>query len=168
VLDSARGHDLCFPYALTKRGMLALYAPDAIAEERMAPTIEGEFERKRRMMSRTWGVVLHDGILSPRGYGPLYAFQILSHRGLRYAAPLLHLVALGTNVALIGHGWAYSVTLGVQAAVIAAAGLGEFLSWRPLRVAHYYATVQASIVVGLWDRIRSRTHVTWEQVEGTR
>jgi cellulose synthase/poly-beta-1,6-N-acetylglucosamine synthase-like glycosyltransferase len=168
VLDSARGHDLCFPYALTKRGQRALYVPGAIAEEKMAPTIEGEFARKRRMMSRTWGVVLHDGMLSPRGYGPLYAFQIISHRGLRYAAPFLHLVALGTNIALLGEGPVYSVALAIQAAVIAAEGLGEFVPLRPLRIAHYYATVQASILVGLWDRLRSRTHVTWEKVEGTR
>jgi len=168
VLDSARGHDLCFPYALTKRGLRAVYAPDAVAEEKMAPTLEGEFARKRRMMSRTWGVVLHDGMLSPRGYGPLYWFQILSHRGLRYAAPFLHVAALGTNIALVGDGAVYSVTLAIQAAFLAAVGLGAFLAWRPLRIAHYYATIEASIVVGLWDRIRSRTHVTWETVEGTR
>ena len=70
----------------------------------MAPTIAGEFARKRRMMARTWGVVLGDRMLSPRGYGPLYAFEILSHRALRYAAPFLHLVALGTNIALLGEG----------------------------------------------------------------
>ncbi len=168
VLDSARGHDLCFPYALTKRGMRAQYAPDAIADERMAPTIEGEFSRKRRMMSRTWGVVLHDGMLSPRGYGPLYAFQILSHRGLRYAAPFLHLAALGANVALLGDGTVYAVALAIQLAVITAAALGAVIPLRAFRIAHYYATVEASILVGLWDRIRSRTHVTWEKVEGTR
>ncbi|HEX2436050.1 MAG TPA: glycosyltransferase [Solirubrobacterales bacterium] len=168
VLDSARGHDLSFPFAMTKRGWRALYAPDAVAEEKMAPTVGGEFARKRRMMTRTWGVVLRDGMLSPRGYGPLYGFQMLSHRGLRYASPFLHLVALGTNVALLGHGWVYSVTLAIQAAFAAAAALGAFVPLRPLRVAHYYAMVEASILVGLWDRLRSRTAVTWEKVEGTR
>jgi cellulose synthase/poly-beta-1,6-N-acetylglucosamine synthase-like glycosyltransferase len=168
VLDSARGHDLSFPFAMTKRGWRALYAPDAVAEEKMAPTVGGEFARKRRMMARTWGVVLRDGMLSPRGYGPLYGFQMLSHRGLRYASPFLHLVALGTNVAVLGQGWVYSVTLAIQAAFAAAAALGAFVPLRPLRVAHYYAMVEASILVGLWDRLRSRTAITWEKVEGTR
>src|SRR5918994_1549157 len=146
VLDSARGHDLCFPFAMTKRGWRALYAPGAVAEEKMAPTIRGEFARKRRMMNRTWGVVLRDGMLSPRGYGPLYWFQMLSHRGLRYSAPFLHLIALGTNVAL----------------------LGALIPLRPLRLASYYAMVEGSILAGLWDRLRSRTAVTWEKPEGTR
>jgi cellulose synthase/poly-beta-1,6-N-acetylglucosamine synthase-like glycosyltransferase len=168
VLDSARGHDLSFPFAITKRGRRALYAADAIAEERMAPTIGGEFARKRRMMNRTWGVVLRDGMLSPRGYGALYAFQMLSHRALRYASPFLHLVALGANVALLGHGVVYTVTLVVQAAALLAAALGGLIGIRPLRLASYYAMVEGSILVGLWDRMRSRTAVTWEKVEGTR
>jgi cellulose synthase/poly-beta-1,6-N-acetylglucosamine synthase-like glycosyltransferase len=168
VLDSARGHDLSFPFAMTKGGWRALYAPDALAEERMAPTIGGEFARKRRMMNRTWGVVLRDGMLSPSGYGPLYAFEMLSHRALRYASPFLHLIALGTNMALLGAGAVYVVTLGVQVAVLVAAALGGLVPVRPLRLARYYLMVQGSILAGLWDRIRSGTRVTWEKVEGTR
>jgi cellulose synthase/poly-beta-1,6-N-acetylglucosamine synthase-like glycosyltransferase len=168
VLDSARGHDLCFPFAMTKRGWRARYAPQAVAEERMAPTIGGELARKRRMMNRTWGVVLRDGMLSPRGYGALYAFQMLSHRALRYASPFLHLIALGTNIALLGQGRVYAVTLAGQAAFLLAAALGAVIPLRPLRLAHYYVVVEGSILLGLWDRLRSGTAVTWERVEGTR
>ena len=168
VLDSARGHDLSFPFTMTRRGWRALYAPDAVAQEKMAPTIVGEFARKRRMMARTWGVVLRDGMLSPRGYGALYAFEILSHRALRYAAPFLHLVALGTNIALLGHGSVYTVTLALQAAFVLAALLGSVIPLRPFRLAWYYAVVEGSIMAGLWDRLRNRRAVTWEKVEGTR
>jgi cellulose synthase/poly-beta-1,6-N-acetylglucosamine synthase-like glycosyltransferase len=168
VLDSTRGHDLSFPFTMTRRGWRALYAPDAVAQEKMAPTIAGEFARKRRMMARTWGVVLGDRMLSPRGYGPLYAFEILSHRALRYAAPFLHLVALGTNIALLGEGAVYTVTLALQAASLLAALLGSVIPLRPLRLAWYYAVVEGSIIAGLGDRLRSRRAVTWEKVEGTR
>ena len=50
----------------------------------MVPSIEGEFARKRRMMSHGWPIVLRGGMLSPRGYDPLYALMIFSHRLLRY------------------------------------------------------------------------------------
>ena len=36
----------------------------------MAPTVEGEFKRKRRMMWGLWDVMLKWGMLSPRGYSP--------------------------------------------------------------------------------------------------
>ena len=62
-------------------------SPRRGAEERMVPTIEGEFARKRRMMVGLWDIVVGDGMLSPRGYPPLYAFEIASHRLLRYLSP---------------------------------------------------------------------------------
>jgi hypothetical protein len=120
------------------------------------------------MMTRTWGVVLRDGMLSPRGYGPLYAFQMLSHRALRYASPFLHVIALGTNLALLGHGAVYTVTLAVQVAFVLAAALGSLIPLRALRLANYYAMVEGSVLAGLWDRLRGGTALTWEKVEGTR
>ena len=94
-LGPAASHDLSFPFMLAKRGLRAVYAPAAVAEEKMVATTEGEFARKRRMMRGIFDEVVGDGMLSPRGYGPLYAFEIASHRVLRYASPFLHLVALG-------------------------------------------------------------------------
>jgi len=167
-MPSDRGHDLCLPYLMVRKGLRAVYEPAARAEELMAPTMSGEWERKRRMMNRTWGVLLNDRMLSPRGYGSLYAYEMLSHRALRYASPFLHLVALGANLALVGTSPVYVVTLGAQAALLVAALLGRFVPARPLRVASYYVTVTASIAAGLVDRIRSGPATTWEPVEGTR
>jgi cellulose synthase/poly-beta-1,6-N-acetylglucosamine synthase-like glycosyltransferase len=167
-MPSDRGHDLCLPYLMVRKGLRAVYEPAARAEERMAPTMAGEWERKRRMMNRTWGVLLHDRMLSPRGYGALYAYEMLSHRGLRYASPFLHLLALGANIALVGEGTLYVVTLAAQLALLAAAALGRVVPLAPLRIAAYYVSVTASIAAGLFDRLRSGPATTWEPVEGTR
>ena len=134
----------------------------------MVPTLEGEFARKRRMMVGLWDIVVGEGMLSPRGYPPLYAFEIASHRLLRYATPLLHLVALVANVALLGQGWVYVVTLTAQLALLAAALLGRLLPLAPLRIARYYVLTTASIAAGLWDRIRHGAPGAWEKAEGTR
>ena len=40
-LDPSRGQDIGFPFELTKRGWRAVYEPAAVAEEKMAPTVEG-------------------------------------------------------------------------------------------------------------------------------
>jgi hypothetical protein len=81
------GHDLSLPFNLVKRGWRAVYVPTARASEKMVPSIDGEFARKRRMHSHAWPIVLRGGMLSPRGYGLLYGWMIASHRVLRYAAP---------------------------------------------------------------------------------
>jgi cellulose synthase/poly-beta-1,6-N-acetylglucosamine synthase-like glycosyltransferase len=167
-LPPAGSHDLSLPFLLAKRRLRSLYVPWAAAEEKMVPTLEGEFARKRRMMSGLWDIVVGEGMLSPRGYSPLYAFEIASHRLLRYATPFLHLVALAANVALLGEGWVYAATLTVQLALGAAAILGRWLALGPLRVARYYGLTTVSIAAGLWDRLRHGPPGAWEKAEGTR
>jgi cellulose synthase/poly-beta-1,6-N-acetylglucosamine synthase-like glycosyltransferase len=168
LLAASGSHDLSFPFALAKRRLRSLYVPWAAAEEKMVPTLEGELARKRRMMVGLWDIVVGEGMLNPRGYSPLYAFELASHRLLRYLTPLLHLVVLGANVALLGHGWVYAVTLALQVAFFLAALLGRWLSLAPFRVARYYAMTTASIALGLWDRVRHGPPGAWEKAEGTR
>ncbi len=167
-LPPAGSHDLSFPFQLAKGGLRSLYVPWASAEEKMVPTLEGEFARKRRMMVGLWDIVVREGMYAPRRYPPLYAFEIASHRLLRYATPLLHTVALVANLALLGEGTVYVVTLAAQLALLAGALLGRVLPLAPLRVARYYVQTTASIAAGLWDRMRHGAPGTWEKAEGTR
>jgi cellulose synthase/poly-beta-1,6-N-acetylglucosamine synthase-like glycosyltransferase len=168
VVDPIMGHDLSFPFNLVKRGWRAVYAPDAHATEKMVPSIEGEFARKRRMMSHGWPIVLRGGMLSPRGYGPTYALMIFSHRVLRYLSPFLHLVALASSAALVGQGWIYVVALLLQLALLAAAAIAPVVRLRPFLVARYYVLTTASLAAGLWDWLTRGTTAGWEPAEGTR
>jgi len=167
-LAPSGSHDLSFPFAFAKRGLRSRYAPAARAEEKMVPTVEGEFARKRRMMVGLWDIVAGEGMLSPRGYPPLFAFEILSHRLLRYLSPLLHLLALFANALLLGDGWFYVLTFALQLALLAAAALGRFLPFVPFRIARYYVLTTTSIAAGLWDRLRHGAGGRWEKAAGTR
>jgi cellulose synthase/poly-beta-1,6-N-acetylglucosamine synthase-like glycosyltransferase len=168
ALPPAGSHDLSFPFLFAKRAERSLYVPWAAAEEKMVPTLEGEFARKRRMMVGIWDIVVGEGMLRPGGYPRLYAFEIASHRLLRYASPFLHAIALAANVALLGRGWVYTATLTAQLALLAAALLGRALPLAPLRIARYYVLTTASIAFGLWDRMRGGAGGAWSRAEGTR
>jgi glycosyl transferase family 2 len=170
-VDPVMGHDLTLPFTLVKGGWRAVYEPGARASEKMVPTIEGEFARKRRMMSHMWPIVLRGGLLSPRGYPPLYALMIASHRVLRYAGPFLHVVALLASVVLAlgpGRRRIPRAALAAQVALLAAAAAGGRLRSRPLLVARYYVLTTASIAAGLWDHLRHGTPAGWTPPEGTR
>jgi glycosyltransferase involved in cell wall biosynthesis len=168
VVDPIMGHDLSFPFNMVKRGWLALYAPGAHASEKMVPTIEGEFARKRRMMSHGWPILLRGGLLSPRGYDPVYALMIVSHRVLRYASPFLHLIALGTSLALAPRGRVYRGAVALQATLLMATAAASAVPARPLLIARYYVFTTASLAAGLWDWLAHGTHAGWEPAEGTR
>lgn len=170
VVDPIMGHDLSLPFKIVKGGRRAVYMAGAKATEKMVPSIEGEFARKRRMMSHTWPIVLRGGMLSPRGYTLGYALMILSHRVLRYLMPFLHALALATNVALVamGAGTLYTVTLALQIALLGAAGLGGIVRVRPLLIARYYVFTILSPALGLYDWLAHGTSASWQAAEGTR
>jgi cellulose synthase/poly-beta-1,6-N-acetylglucosamine synthase-like glycosyltransferase len=170
VVDPIMGHDLSLPFNIVKRGLRAVYVPSARASEKMVPSLLGEFARKRRMMSHTWPIVLRGGMLSPRGYPPLYTLMIFSHRLLRYATPGLHALALAANAALVAAGAnpLYLVTLALQLALLIAALLAGALHLRPLLIARYYVLTTASPAAGLYDWLRHGTTAWWDAAEGTR
>lgn len=157
--DPRVSHDLAFPFALVKRGWRCVHVAGARATERMVPSIEGEWRRKRRMMAHAWPAVVSGGLADPRGYPPLYAWMIVSHRLLRYATPFLHLIALLT---------ARGRALALQTGVLAAAAAAGRVPARPLLVARHYVLTTASIAFGLADWLRRGTPAGWDPPEGTR
>jgi cellulose synthase/poly-beta-1,6-N-acetylglucosamine synthase-like glycosyltransferase len=169
ALPASSSHDLSFPFRLAKRGLRSLYAPEARAEEKMVPTIEGEFARKRRMMVGLWDIVVGEGMIAPRGYPPLFAFELFSHRLLRYATPFLHVLVFLANLVLLGSGWFYYLTLIAQLALLGIAALSSRLpDDAVVRICRYYVLTQASIVLGLWDRLRHGRGGRWSKAAGTR
>ncbi len=158
-VDPRFGHDLAFPYLMVQRGRRAVYDPEALAFERPTPTVATEYRRKVRMFEHCWLITLRGGML--RRLPPVYWVEVLSHRLLRYGSGLLHLVLLGTSVALVGEGWPYQAALAGQLALLAAAAAG-------VGIARYYVLVTWATVVALWSYLRRGVPATWEAAEGTR
>ncbi len=151
-VDPRFGHDLSLPYLMPQRGRRAVYEPEARASERPTPTNESEYRRKVRMFEHTWLIVLRGKML--RRQPPGYLVALISHRHLRYASGLLHLVWLGTSIALFGHGVIYTVALGLQLGLLAAALAGVGL-------ARYYVLITWATVVSLWNYLRRGVPATW-------
>jgi len=161
------GHDLSFPVLAVKRGRRAVYEPDAIAYEKPTPESADEFRRKVRMLPWSWGFLLSGNSL--RGVPPLYALELVSHRHLRYASGALHVVLLGTNIALLGEGPVYQAALAAQAAWLALAAAGRFRAPIPgAGIAHYYLLMTTATLASLVRYLRSGASLTWEKAEGTR
>jgi cellulose synthase/poly-beta-1,6-N-acetylglucosamine synthase-like glycosyltransferase len=168
VPDPVMGHDLILPFNMVKRGLTALYVPAARAHEQMVPTIEGEFARKRRFMGHTWPIMLRGGILSPRGYDPLYALMVFSHRALRYSSPFLHVVALTTSVALATRSPVYALAAVLQVGLLGLAFAAPGAGGRTGLIARYYVLTTAATAAGLWDYLTGATAPGWDPVQEIR
>ena len=151
-VDPRFGHDLSLPYLMVQRGRRAVYEPEALAFERPTPTNESEYRRKVRMFEHAWLIVLRGRML--RGQRPGYFLALLSHRHLRYASGLLHLILLGSSIALLGHGTVYAVFLGLQLGLLAAALAG-------VGIARYYVLITWATGVALWKYLPRGVPATW-------
>ncbi|HZQ16261.1 MAG TPA: glycosyltransferase family 2 protein [Gaiellaceae bacterium] len=152
-VDPRFGHDLSLPYLMVQRGRRAVYEPGAQAFEKPTPSNETEYRRKVRMFEHCWLILLRGRML--RRLGAVYGLEIVSHRVLRYASGLLHLVLLAASLALVAHGWVYDVVLGLQLGLLAAALAG-------VGVARYYVLVSWATVVALWHYLRRGVPAGWE------
>ena len=137
---------------MVQRGHRAVYEPEALAFERPTPSNESEYRRKVRMFEHAWLIVLRGRML--RGQPPGYLAALVSHRHLRYASGVLHLVLFGASLALIGQGQVYAVFLGLQLGLLAAALAG-------VGIARYYVLITLATVVALWNYLRRGVPATW-------
>jgi glycosyltransferase involved in cell wall biosynthesis len=161
------GHDLSFPPIAVKHGRRAVYEPEAIAYEKPTPESADEYRRKVRMLPWSWGFLLSGNSL--RGVPPVYAFELVSHRHLRYASGALHVALLGANIALLGQGPIYQAALGLQAAWLVLAAAGRLRAPIPgAGIAHYYLLMTTATLSSLVRYLRSGASLTWEKAEGTR
>ena len=158
-VDPRFGHDLALPYLMVQHGRRAVFEPEAGAGEKPSRDNEDEYRRKVRMFEHCWLIVLRGKML--RRLGPTYLLEILSHRHLRYASGLLHLILLGSSIALVRDGLLYQIALGAQLLLLLAAALG-------VGIARYYVLVTWATVVSLVRYLRFGVPAVWAKAEGTR
>ena len=152
-VDPRWGHDLSFPYRMVQAGRRAVYEPAAKAFEKPTPSNETEYRRKVRMFEHCWEITLRGSMLRRLPAG--YLVQVVSHRLLRYGSGVLHLLLLGSSLALVGEGLVYQAALGAQALLLAAAAAG-------VGIARYYVLVTWATVVALWNYLRRGVPAAWE------
>jgi cellulose synthase/poly-beta-1,6-N-acetylglucosamine synthase-like glycosyltransferase len=149
-----------------KYGGAIVFDPAAIATEETPPHVSDEFRRRARIgaggfqcLPRLWRLAL------PSSGWTSLAF--VSHKVLRWFAPLLLLVALAANLALLGH-VAYQIILLVQLTFAAAAALGCFVTGRgplarTLRLTTLFASMNAALAVGFFRWVGGAQAAAWQR-----
>jgi glycosyltransferase involved in cell wall biosynthesis len=161
------GHDQGFPTLMAQKGRRAVYEPEAMAFEKPSRENEDEFRRKVRMLPWSWRYLFEAHPL--RGVPPMYLFELLSHRVLRYASGFLHVGLLATSIVLWGDGWVYEATLAAQALWLALAAAGRLKIRVPgAGIAWYYLLMTVATMAALVRYLREGAPLMWEKAEGTR
>jgi cellulose synthase/poly-beta-1,6-N-acetylglucosamine synthase-like glycosyltransferase len=150
---------------LRTRGSI-VYDAQALATEETPPTVKDEFRRRARIgaggfqsLARLWPLAL------PSAGWTSLAF--LSHKVLRWFAPLFLVLALVANVLLLDQP-AYRLVLAAQLAFYFTAGLGNVVpgngtATRILRLATLFTSMNAALALGFWRWLSGTQGGTWQR-----
>ena len=169
--------ELCtsWPSTLASDFMGALHAArggyrsiaDASARGRFAAVASPQAEMRRRIRTFLRGITVlmaNLDLLNPFRYGR-FAFQLLSHKLLRFSAPLLLLAMLAVSAV----SWSdpvLRVLLALQVAFYAMGAVGGSIPVLQrhalVRVAHYFTMVQWAMLMAWSKYALGQQQVTWE------
>jgi len=170
-LDPADLSDFVTPLQIVQQGYRNVYEPEAVSYEGGAEDFASEFRRKVRIVNRAWRASWKmRGLLNPFRYG-LFAVQFLSHKVLRWLAPVFMVFLLVANIAIAERSAVYAVTLAGQFLFYAAALAGWLLSRSGnsifmMNVPYYFCSVNLASLVGMLQALRGRTYTTWTSSRG--
>jgi biofilm PGA synthesis N-glycosyltransferase PgaC len=116
--------DVLIPMGIVRRGYRVIFEAGARAHDLLAMNPREDFIRKARTIAGTFQLFgRYPWMLSP--HSCRLWFEVLSHKALRLAIPLLHVTALVANIALLQVPF-YRVVLAGQAMFYVAALIGYF------------------------------------------
>jgi len=160
--------DLVQPLWAIKKGYRVVFEDRALAHEETTQSTAEEFSMRVRIVSRAiLGILSVAELLNPLKHGWV-AFQLLSHKVLRWLVPVFLLVLLASNALLAAEPGAFRALFCLQALFYLSALLAAWLPmsrwWKPLTVPLYFCTLNAAALMSVIEVLRGRRHVVWETV----
>lgn len=158
--------DFVLPLSVVEQGKRVVYEPSAqVYELALADSLK-EFRMRVRVSLRAlWALFDKRGVLNPFQF-PLYAWQVLSHKVLRYLAFLPLSGLLVSSCAIAGQHWIYTVAQYLQIGCYGLATLGHFAKKIPrgpqvMLMPYYFVILNIACVVAFGKFLRRQKIVLW-------
>jgi cellulose synthase/poly-beta-1,6-N-acetylglucosamine synthase-like glycosyltransferase len=163
--------DLVQPLQAIRKGYRVVFEDRALAYEETTQSTAEEFSMRVRVVTRAMrGLGSVSGLLKPwKFFWP--AFQLWSHKILRWMVPLFLMTMLAANLFLLDAPL-YRVTLAAQLLFYAAAIINMLVpvhrKWKLLGIPLFFCTLNAAALVSMVEICRGRKYVTWQTVRARR
>lgn len=163
--------DLVQPLRVIEKGYTVRFEDRALAYEESTKSTAEEFAMRVRVITRAMrGLLSVPALLQPWRSGWV-AFQLWSHKVLRWMVPLFLMILFISNLGLLDAP-VYQLVLAAQLFFYAAALLNLLLPlhlrWKPLGLPLYFCTLNAAALTGMIELCRGRKYVTWQTVRARR
>lgn len=159
--------DLVQPLWVIQKGYRVLFEERALAYEQTTESTSEEFAMRVRVITRGMrGLLSVPELLKPWKH-PWIAFQLFSHKVLRWMVPLLLLFLLISSAVLVQQPYfrtALILQLGFYGLALLQLVVPMHRRWKPLGIPLYFCTLNAAAVLGAIEVLRGRKYVVWQPV----
>lgn len=161
--------DFILPLAVIEQGRRVVYEPDALLKEQALVTSRDEYDMRVRVSLRAlWALLDMKHLLTFRRFR-LFAWQLWSHKVLRYLCPVFLLGVYVGNSFLLPHALVYRMFFLLQTACYLAAAL-SVLSRRQssgvFYMVRYFVLLNAAALHAFLQFLWGRKKVVWTPRKG--
>lgn len=169
--------DFVIATEIRRQGLRTVYEPQAVSTEDTNNRTRDEFRMRVRVIKQTiTALYRYREVLNPLHYG-MFAFQMVSHKVLRYVVPFLLIIAFVANLLLLQTGgvsqpylfdfYLYAFigqSLMYIAAMVGVVGERLGLKLGPLAIPYYFVLVNLASLVAFLKFLRGEAYVVWEPI----
>jgi hypothetical protein len=158
---------------LYRRGLRSVFEPTAVCYEQTNHRADDEMKMRVRVISQTFTDLWRNrDMMNPFRSG-FFAVELLSHKLLRYAVPLLLVGLVASNVLLDPFSPFYAIAMALQAGFYGMALVAWLLERAGKRLALlamplYFVLANLASVVAFYKFIRGERYARWEPIRETR
>ena len=170
-IDPSLISDFVVAMKMREQNLRTVLAPNAVCFEATLEHGSLELAMRVRVAVRSLNALIHERrFLNPWRYG-YFAWQLWSHKALRYASPLLWMGALAANLVLVRNNpySAYIVLLGGQIVILAAGTVGFMLQGKRRDLGifgkpYYFLLANVAALIATLRYMRGERMVTWNPI----
>lgn len=148
-----------------RQGFVAITAPDVLGFYKDVKDASAEYRRKVRTVIRgVTAIARHPEVLNPVRMGT-FAFQVWSHKLMRWGVPWFMMGLLITSLALVGQHWIYTLAVLAQLAFYGSVALGHaFVGLRGatlVKIPYFFVQVNVAIAHATLAFLSGTRMTTW-------
>lgn len=159
--------------SLYRKGLRSVFAPDAVCFEHTNHRAADELRMRVRVISQTFTDLWRNRDMLNPLKGGFFAIELISHKVLRYAVPLVLLVFFIASIAFAGLSAFYAAALVFQVMFYSMAFIGWLLERSGKRLyllamPLYFVLANLASVMAFYKFLRGETFARWEPIRQAR
>jgi len=166
-LPTTTSGDMSDPFHTAQQGLRTTFEPEAVTWEESRTQVKDEWEARVRICMRALDFMVYALRRFPVLRSPLYCFQVMSHKFLRWLTGPLMIPILIINAILIPYHWVYAVLFCLQLAYYGLTLFGYVSSNLGIRVPSlaglvFYNSVNLAYIVAMAKYLRGERVARWK------